>query len=219
MSEQQQPLTLEGLFEYLRQSDLQMQEFRRESQARAKELDRQMQATDRKIAALGSRVGQIVENMIGGDIINQFRALGYEVTSLYRNRIFGKIGTTEQGEIDLILEDGDVAILIEVKVNLQTDDARDHVKRLEKFRRYRDSRPVKDNCQYIGAVAGAVIEPNVTEFAQKPGMYVIVQSIRLQYRCVKKRTLALSLHGHIQRRDRAALCKPGSPTACLPETE
>ncbi len=140
-----------------------------------KALERQMRETDRKIAALGSRVGQIVENMIGGDIVRQFQALGYKVDSLYRNRIFGKIGTVEQGEIDLILEDGDIAILLEVKVNLQTDDVRDHVKRMEKYRSYRDSRGVKDEYRYIGAVAGAVVEPNVAEFAQKQGMYVIVQ--------------------------------------------
>ena len=70
-----------------------------------------MEETDQKISALGSRIGEIVENMIGGNIVDQFRALGYEVTAYYRNKIFGIEGTSASGEIDLILENGDIVIL------------------------------------------------------------------------------------------------------------
>ncbi len=191
MSEQQMPLTYEGVLELFRQTDLRMDRMAKETEQRMQETDRRMQETDRrmqetdrrmketarKISALGSRIGEIVENMIGGDIIFQFQELGYEVTSYYRNRIFGEIGTIAQGEIDLILEDGDVAILIEVKTTLKTEDVVEHVKRLEKYRRHVDER-ASDGRKFIGAVAGAVVEPNVAQFAQAQGMYVIVQSGR-----------------------------------------
>ncbi len=194
MSQSQTPLTYEGVLELFRETRLQMQETDRLMQETfqktdlrfqetdrlmkemAKETDRRMQETDRKISALGSRIGEIVENMIGGDIVAQFQALGYAVSAYYRNLIFGLPGTSESGEIDLILQDGDIAILIEVKTSLKTADVVEHVGRLEKYRRYRDSRGVKDEYLYIGAVAGAVVEPNVVQFAQKNGLYVIVQS-------------------------------------------
>ncbi len=147
-----------------------------ESKQRQKDLDRQFQETDRKISALGSRVGQIVEHMVGGGIIRKFQELGYEIKRLSRNTIFGEIGTKEQGEVDLTLYDGDVVILIEVKTNLKTDDVLDHVARMEKYRRSVDRPGEPDKHRYIGAVAGAVVEPNVADFAQKQGMYVIVQS-------------------------------------------
>ncbi|HBT75569.1 MAG TPA: hypothetical protein DEB39_01295 [Planctomycetaceae bacterium] len=160
----------------MQETDRRMKEMAQDTDRTMRETARKMQETDRKISALGSRIGEIVENMIGGDIVAQFRSLGYAVSAYYRNLIFGKPGTNESGEIDLILQDGDIAILIEVKTSLKTADVVEHIERLEKYRRYRDSRGVKDEYLYIGAVAGAVVEPNVVQFAQKNGLYVIVQS-------------------------------------------
>ena len=145
-----QPLTYEGILELFRE-------------------------TDRKISALGSRVGEIVEHMIGGEnILMQFHALGYEVTDYSRRLKFGKKNTPDSGEIDLILDDGDIAILIEVKTNLQNDDVLDHVDRLEKYRRWKDSKG-EGKKRYIGALACAIAADNVVKFAQRKGMYVIVQ--------------------------------------------
>lgn len=79
MPQPQTPLTYEGVLELFRETDKRFQE-----------TDRRMKETDRKISALGSRIGKIVENMIGGDIVAQFRALGYPVSAYYRNMIFGK---------------------------------------------------------------------------------------------------------------------------------
>jgi len=172
MSEQT-PLTYEGVLEMFRETKLMFQEIA----LRMQETDRKMQETDKKISALGSRIGEIVENMIGGDIVPQFQALGYSITRYGRNFIFGQQGTEESGEIDLYIEDGDVAILIEAKTTLKTADVLEHIERLEKYRRCIDAAG-SDHRRFIGAVAGAVVEKNVAEFAQKRGLYVIVQSGR-----------------------------------------
>jgi len=73
------------------------------------------------------------------------------------------------------LENGDVAVLIEVKTTLETADVRKHIERMEKFRRWTDAKGVAPK-RYIGAVAGAVIQEEAEEFAHENGMYVIVQS-------------------------------------------
>ncbi len=202
MPEQQIPLTYEAIMGMLRETGLkieQLAEDRRmdiearraeaeerrvsderrmqEASVRWRELERLSKATDKKIAALGDRIGEIVEHMIGGDIINQFQELGYSITAYSRDKIFAVPDTNEHGEVDLLLEDGNVTILIEVKTNLKTEDVLDHVKRLEKYRRYYNARNrALDEQHFIGAVAGAVVKPNVAEFAQKEGLYVIVQS-------------------------------------------
>jgi len=137
-----------------------------------------MKETDRQIGALGNRVGQIVENMIYGDIVSQFQDLGYEVTARSQNKEFGKKGTKDCGEIDLLLEDGDVAILIEAKTTLKMDDVREHIERLEKYRRYADARGRDTHVRYVGAVAGTVVAENVIHFAHENGLYVIVQTAR-----------------------------------------
>ena len=85
-----------------------------------------------------------------------------------------KSNVVMRGEIDLFLENGDIAILIEVKTTLETKDIRAHIERLEKFRRASDMKG--DKRRFIGAIAGAVIDGDAEEVAHENGMYVIVQS-------------------------------------------
>ena len=193
----EQPLTYEGVLEMFRetweqskkdweQSQAEWREIREqmkdtdrkfeETDRRIKETDQQIKATSREVGKLSSRVGEIIENMVGGgNIIDQFCALGHHVIAHSRNKHFGKSGDEISGEIDLLLEDGDIAILVEVKTTLKTDDVLEHIERLEKYRLWVDANK-NDHKRYIGAVAGAVVEDNVVKFAQKKGLYVIVQS-------------------------------------------
>ena len=185
MSQQQIPLTAEAIFEMLREVKAMFQEMSSETdrkiQAVAERQEKtdqqihknaeQMKETDRKIAALGSRIGEIVENMVGGDIVGQFQALNIAIKSHSRNKTFGTRGTGESGEIDVFLENGDLVILIEVKTRLTDDDVREHIERLEKYRLYGDEKR-----RIMGAVAGAVVSDDVIKFAHRQGLYVIVQS-------------------------------------------
>jgi hypothetical protein len=63
---------------------------------------------------------------------------------------------------------------MEVKTTLRNDDVLDHIERLEKYRRWKDSKG-EGKKRYIGALACAVVADNVVKFAQKNGLYVIVQ--------------------------------------------
>jgi hypothetical protein len=194
-----QPVTYEGILETIQRITLQQEETSRmfqetdrkfqetseqmkrtermfqETREQMKETDKKFQETDKKISALGDRVGEIVEHMIGGDnILIQFQALGYDVTDYSRRIVFGKRGTSMSGEIDMLLDDSDIAILMEVKTTLRNDDVLDHIARLEKYRQWKDSKG-EGKKRYIGALACAVVADNVVKFAQKNGMYVIVQ--------------------------------------------
>ena len=196
MSEQKTSSTSEEIFEMIRQLTMQMAEMKKRHEGaadqqaeRQKEIDRmwkeaalrqveaekQMNALRQQMGRFDSRIGEIVEHMIGGDnILTQFQALGYDVNDHYRNRVFGIKNTKSSGQIDMILEDGDVAILIEVKTNLKNDDVLEHIERLEKYRCWMDGKGL-GKMRYIGALACAMVEDNVIKFAQKKGMYVIVQ--------------------------------------------
>ena len=180
-----QPLTYEKILETIQRIALQQEETDRlmkENAERQKETDRQMKETDRivkqtsiDIGRLGNRIGEIVENMVGGNIVAQFQNYGYNVTVISRNIEFGIDGKTTAGEIDVQLDDGDVAILIEVKTKLTVENVRHHIEVMEQYRKCKGS---NDNGKkrYIGAVAGTVVDDSVVKFAQKNGMYVIVQS-------------------------------------------
>ena len=181
MSQQQIPLTPEMILEMFRQAAEQTKEIKRmfqETDRKFQETDRKMQETaeqmkrtDKKISELGSRVGEIVENMVGGDIVRQFQALDIAIKSHCRYKTFGTRGTSESGEIDVLLENGDLVVLIEVKTRLTHDDVRDHIERMKKYRCYGN-----DKRRILGAVAAAVVSDDVITFAHKQGLYVIVQS-------------------------------------------
>ena len=168
MSTRQIPLTYERILDLFQKSD---QKFDR----MVEEFDRQSKETNKKISDLGSRIGDIIQSMVEGNIVEKFQALKYDVTRCSRNVSFKykKLGIS--GEVDLFLENGDVAILIEVKTTLETSDVRKHIARMEKYRRYADATS-GDKRRFIGAVAGAVVMGEAAEFARENGLYVIVQS-------------------------------------------
>ena len=140
--------------------------------------ERSISATNTKIGALDLRVGKMVEKLVGeGNLVAQFRELGYKVKRHSRHMIFGEEGTSESGEIDLFMEDGDVAVLVEVKTTLKMDHVVEHIERMEKYRRFADA-DGKNGKRFVGAVAGTIIAENVVNFAHDNGLYVIIQSAR-----------------------------------------
>jgi hypothetical protein len=79
-----------------------------------------------------------------------------------------------KAEVDLFLENGDCAIAVEVKAQLKNGDVDDHVKRMDTLRRYMNDR--QDARKFYGALAGAIIQKNVKDYALKTGFFVISQS-------------------------------------------
>jgi hypothetical protein len=151
-----------------------MQESSRELDQMFQETDRKMQETDNKISRLGGRIGDMVEQLIAPNILEKFNALGYS---------FGKVAprvkySDPQGnylaEFDLLLENGDTILAMGVATNLTTADVEDHVKRMEKLRRYTDDRQY--NRKLLGAVAGAIAADEAKGYAVKQGFFVLEQS-------------------------------------------
>ena len=181
-----QPLTYESIMELIRENSRKTRQEIQEIARRQKETDRQMKERyaeyalmrndlNRKIGDLTGSIGRMVEHMIGGRILEKFQVLGYEVDYYTRNHFFSAKKLGVKGEIDLILHDGDVSILIEVKTTLETADVRKHLEKMEKYRIYANAR-WNDPTRFIGAVAGAVVTDEAKDFAHENGMYVIVQS-------------------------------------------
>ena len=179
MSNQPTPLTYEGILEMFRQTDLKFQETAlqmKETDRKLEESARQLKETQREVGKLSSSVGRIIEHMVKGKILKKFQSLGYDVTMCCPNLEFESEELGIFGEIDLLLNDGPVSILIEVKTTLKTDDVRDHIERICKYRRYVESKGFGVSRRFIGAVAGAVVSKETAKFAHDTGMYVIVQS-------------------------------------------
>lgn len=70
----------------------------------------------------------------------------------------------EMMEVDLVGINGDEVVVVEVKSKLTVDDVRDHLYRMENFKRFflRNA-----NNRLIGAVAGLVISEESNKFAYR----------------------------------------------------
>jgi hypothetical protein len=161
----------------MQETDRRMQETDRivqETALQMKETDRQMKETDRKISKLGSRVGELVEELIFPNIMEKFNKLGYVFGKAAPNVRFKSSGGAHIAEVDILLENGDAVMAVEVKTTLTTADVRDHIKRMEKLRRYADEHG--DQRKLLGAVAGAIAPDEAKAFAVKSGFFVLEQS-------------------------------------------
>jgi hypothetical protein len=181
MAEQQ--ITYESVLKLIRrvskqmkESDQRFQDMRQELTEQQKKTELAIERTNKTVGNLRSNVGKVIEHMVRGHIEKKFQALGYhDIDDCSQNREFAQ-GTPNAGEIDLVLQNGDVTILIEVKTRLQMPRVLKHIETMGKYRRWVDSKGRGSNMRFIGAVAGAIVENDAKDLAHENGMYVIVQS-------------------------------------------
>jgi hypothetical protein len=123
---------------------------------------------------LGNRVGELVEHLVSPNILEKFRALGFDFGRAGPNVRFSDPSLSLETEVDILLENGTLALAVEVKTKLTITDVKDHIDRMAKLRRYADAHG--DRRKFIGAVAGGIIPGGVKSFAFKSGFYIIEQA-------------------------------------------
>jgi hypothetical protein len=135
-----------------------------------KEADRRME----KLFGVINYFGVIPEYMLPPNLREKFRDLGLNFPATYSSAEISDFDNNIFLEIDVKLENGDKAMLVEVKTKLTTEDVKDHVKRLKKMRVYADLHG--DRRTFLGAVAGVVMTQNVKDYALGQGFYVVEPS-------------------------------------------
>ena len=146
----------------------------------SKETDRRMQETDRRIRALerqlgrlGNPLGQFVQDMVEPAVVRLFQEQGIPVHRVMPNvRARDDTGQTVM-EIDLLVINGDHAIAVECKSRLTTDDVDEHLERLACFKA---AFPEFADKLLHGAVAAMGAPDEVVRYAEKQGLYVLVQA-------------------------------------------
>jgi hypothetical protein len=159
-------------FEKMRkEAALEMKELRKSMEETA----RQMKETDRKIGELGNRFGELAEHLVAPSIMQKFNEQGLRFTSRSLDLEINKNGDPNAyAEIDIFLENGEIAVAVEVKAKPKQADVDDHVRRMEILRRKADRH--NDTRKFRGAIAGAIMVDAVRNYAIKKGFYVIEQS-------------------------------------------
>jgi len=139
-----------------------------------KDTDRIVKENAVQIGKLSKRMGEVVEHMVAPNLRDKFRELGYDFPQANPNSNVSDRANNIFLEIDVKLENGDKAMLVEVKTKPTTEDVQDHINRLEKMRIYADLHG--DKRTFLGAVAGVVMSDNVKEYILKQGFFVIEPS-------------------------------------------
>jgi hypothetical protein len=142
--------------------------------AALQETDRIVRENARQIGNLGNRFGDVIEYMVAPNLSEKFKELGLVFPKANQNSRVRDYDNNIFFEVDVMLENGDKALLVEVKANLTTENVQDHIERLEKMRKYADLHG--DKRTFLGAVAGVVITDNVKAYSLKQGFFVIEPS-------------------------------------------
>jgi hypothetical protein len=149
-----------------------MQESRAEADRRMQETDRVVKEVSRQIGQLGGRWGEFVEGLVAPACETLFAERGIPVHAV-SPRVKAKLPGGRHMEIDLLVVNTDVAMLVEVKSDLQQEYVVTHLERLTQFKEFF---PYHADKRVMGAVAGIVVDESVANFAIKKGLFVIVQS-------------------------------------------
>ena len=146
-----------------------------ETDRKFQETDRRMKETDRKLGELGNRFGELAEHLVAPSIREKFNALGYSFGKTSQNvEIDDEQDRCSGAEIDILLENGDMAIAAEVKAKPNYRDIDRHLERMEVLRRWAGRHD--DKRKFRGAIAGAIMSKEISDYALKAGFYVIVQT-------------------------------------------
>jgi hypothetical protein len=173
-SQKENAIQLKEMREHQKENAIQMKEMQKENAIQLEKMREQQEKTDRQIGKLGLRMGEVVEYLVAPNLREKFRELGYDFPKTNQSTYVNDRVNNISLEVDVMLENGDKAMLVEAKTKPSTVDVQEHIKRLEKMRKYADLHD--DKRTFLGAVAGVVMTDNVKEYALKQGFFVIEPS-------------------------------------------
>ena len=127
--------------------------------------------TNRAVYALTGKWSRFVEGLIAPAVERLFNERGIEV-----DKVFQRVKTRRNGsemEVDILAINGEYAVLIEAKSTLKTEDVKEHLERLGKFKTFF---PEYRERKVVGAVGGIVIEEDSDKYAYRNGLFVIGES-------------------------------------------
>lgn len=127
----------------------------------------------KNVGGINNRIGELTEGLFSPELWEKFNKLGYPVTSQCCRKEF-RLNKTLIAEADVYIENGEYAIPVEIKANLQAADIDGHIDRIQKIRQYLDAHG--DKRKLIGAVAGATVTDKVRDYAHENGLFVITQN-------------------------------------------
>ena len=134
-------------------------------------LKEQAESNNNRIGSLTNLFGDVTEAMVAPKICEKFEELGLYFPKANPNSRLNDRVNKISFEVDIMLENGEKAMLIEVKTKLTFERIDKHIERLEEMRKYADLHG--DKRAFLGAVAGIVVTDKIRDYALSKGFYFI----------------------------------------------
>ena len=168
-------LTFEKVWAALMETRERMEESHKRMEEVFEKTQKQIDELSKNVGGVNNSFGRFTESLFSVGLDKLFNELGYTFTKQgphvkFKDKDIRRV----IAEADYFLEDGQYAMVVEVKTELNEADVDDHIKRIEVIRQYFDERG--DKRILIGAVAGGFVHKNALDHALKQGLYVITQS-------------------------------------------
>jgi len=151
----------------------------RETDKQVNEMSRSLKSLGENFGGLSNTFGELTEHLLAPGLLRHFAAIGFHFHEFAGDRRLRL--RDDEGEflleIDVYLENDDAIIAVEVKARPDANgkDIADHVRRIEKLKKYRDGKGLRPK-RIMGAIAGAVFGENVKRAGRKAGFFVLEQS-------------------------------------------
>ncbi|MCX8086094.1 MAG: hypothetical protein N3C63_04230 [Rhodocyclaceae bacterium] len=167
--------------ESIREADRRWQESIRETDRRMREsmeesdrhFNARMRQLELQLGRLGNRLGQFVQDMVEPAVVRLFQEQGIPVHHVFPNATARDDEGQAIMEIDLLVVDGEHAVAVECKSRLTTADVDEHLERLGRFK---EAFPQFADKILHGAVAAMGAPQEVVRYADRAGLYVLVQA-------------------------------------------
>jgi len=149
-----------------------MQKSQDEAWVAIREAQQAVKDTQKNIGGLNNSLGSIAENVMTPALPEKFKPLGFTFDRI--SRVKWTTNGNVYAEIDGLLENGTQAMAVEVKTTLEVEDVNEHIKRMERIRKYADEHG--DKREFLAAMAAMVIKPKPKNYALNNGIFIIEPS-------------------------------------------
>ena len=130
-----------------------------------------VEKTSKAVYDLTGKWGRFVEGLIIPAAERLFKERGIVVNQVYQRVKVRRNGDVM--EIDILALNGEYVVLIEAKSTLKIEDVKEHIERLENFKKFF---PEYKGLKAVGAVGGIVIDEESDKYAYRNGLFVIGES-------------------------------------------
>jgi hypothetical protein len=153
------------------QTDAQIRQMSAQTDAQIRQMSKKVDKLAVNVGGLNRSMGELIESLMTSRMWQKFDRYGHHLVRAYPRVLIYNEKNQQMSDIDILLSNTDECMAVEVKREADEDDIDHHLKRMKLIEKYPPAE-VKGKKVY-SAIAGAVVPPDVRDYAHEKGIYVL----------------------------------------------